>query len=225
VGHRIQGMVLHARPSASALDSISALYPFRLYELTGSAIWILDLGVQSQPDRATTRAARTIAANYVDAIRVLDAEEHDLEQLGWLVATANVARLVDTPVLGFVSDDSHLDFAVIARPDGISVIGDHVPPYLVRFDLGQLTIQPYLRSPDSGPPPEPEELGLIASVSLLPAEPLRGGYPLHGNVVAEMFEFAAAAGGIAGDDAALAAARRGIRLVEARGLDSSCWDG
>jgi hypothetical protein len=216
VGHRLQGIVLHARPSASALDSIAALYPCRLFELTGSGIWILDLGVQPQPDRATTRAARTVASSYVDAIRVLDAEEHDLEQLGWLVASANVARLVD---------DTHLDFAVIARPDGISVIGDHVPPYLIRFDLGQLTIQPYLRTPGAGAPPPPEELSLIASVSLLPAEPLQGGYPLHGNVAAEMFEFAAAAGGIAGDDAALAAARKGIRLIEARGLESSCWDG
>jgi hypothetical protein len=224
VGHRIQGVVLNAQPAAAAVESIAALYPTRVFELAGAGVWLLDLAFQPAPNRDAIRFARSIAASYVDAVRVLDGDEHELEQLGWLVASTTVARLVDAPVLGFVSDDVHLDFATIARPDGVTAIADHVPPYLIRFEPGQLAIQPYLRSPKDGVPNPPEELGLIASVSLLPAEPLQGGYPLHGNVVAEMYEFAPSASGLVGDDAAAAGARKALRLVEARGLDASCWD-
>lgn len=224
MGHRIQGVVLSAQPALAAIDSIAALYPTRVFELTGTGVWVLDLAFQSAPNRDAIRFARSIAANYVDAIRVLDADEHELEQLGWLVASTTVARLVGSPVLGFVSDDVHLDFAAIARPDGVAVIADHVPPYLIRFEPGQLAIQPYLRSPGDGVPNPPEELALIAAVALLPAEPLQGGYPLHGNVVAEMYEFAPAACGLVGDDQAAAGPRKALRLVDARGLASSCWD-
>jgi hypothetical protein len=223
VGHRIQGVLVRELPSAAALDSIAERYPFRLFEMAGSPIWILDLGVPGFPERATIRTARSVAPNYVDAVRVLDGEEHDLEQLCWFNAAVAVGKVLRTEVLGFVSDDSRLDFAIIAGPDGVSVIGDHVEPYLVRWDAKVLTIQPY--SIGGGRPPRPpEELGLIPSVTLLPAEPLPDGvYPLHGNVTAEIFEFAPLAAGIIGD-AAVASPSAVLKLVAARGLDTSCWD-
>jgi hypothetical protein len=192
--------------------------------MAGANIWILDLAVPTYPERATIRTARALVPNYVDAIRVLDGEEHDLEQLCWLNASVAVAKILSAQVLGFVSDDSRLDFAVIAGPDGVAVIGDHVAPYLLRLDSRELTIQPYFGTGTVNAPHPPEELGLIASVSLLPAESLPEGiYPLHGNVTAEIYEFAPMAAGIIGDTAVQKPSAV-LKLLKFRGLDASCWD-
>ncbi len=216
MGHRIQGVLAQRQPSAAALDAIAERYGFRMFEMPGSQVWVLDLAVAGKADRPTLRAARVLAPSYVDAIRVLDADEHDLEQLKWLVAASAIAKILTEPVLAFVSDDSVLDFAVIARPDGVAVVGDHVAPYLLRWDAGELTIQPYTRASQAGDPHPPEELELIPSVSLLPAEPLpEGVYPLHGNVSAEVYEFAPAASGVIGGDDGEGSARS--RLEARRG--------
>jgi hypothetical protein len=224
VGHRIQGLVVRTQPSAAALDAVGERFGYRLFELPGMNAWILDVAIAGRPDRATVRAAHAMAPSYVDAVRVLDGDEHDLEQLAWLHASAAVAGLLSEPVLGFVSDDSILDFAAIARPERIEVVADHVSPYLLRWDSGALTIQPYIRSSTAGAPHPPEELELIPSVSLLAAEALPDGtYPLHGNVAAEVHEFAPLATGVIGDGAG--GGQEGApRLVSSHGLDSSCWD-
>jgi hypothetical protein len=231
VGQRIQGVVVRTEPSAAALDAVAEHYGFRLFELPGVNAWILDLAISGRPDRATVRAARAMAPGYVDAVRVLDGDEHDLEQLGWLHASAAVAGFLSEPVLGFISDDLILDFAAIARPGRIEVVADHVAPYLLRWDSGALTIQPYLQTAGAGAPRPPEELELIPAVSLMTAEPLPDGqYPLHGNVAAELQEFAPLAteriGGVGDTGGAGGAAGTGgaPKLLMSRGLDRSCWD-
>lgn len=224
MGHRIQGIIVRECPSATALDAIGERYPFRLFEMAGSNIWILDLGVATCPDRASIRAARAVVPIYVDAIRVLDGEEHDLEQLCWLNASVAVAKILSAQVLGFVSDDSRLDFAVVAEPDGVSVIDDHVAPYLLRWDSKELTIEPYFGPEAVHVPRPPEELGLIASISLMEAELLPDGvYPLHGNVAAELYEFAPMVVGIIGDTAVQKPSAV-LKLLQYRGLEASCWD-
>lgn len=223
MGHRIQGVIALRQPAAAALDAIAERYAFRMFEMAGAPVWILDLGISGRPDRATMRTARSLAPSYVDAIRVLDCDEHDLEQLTWLTAASAIAKIISDPVLGFVSDDSVLDFAAIARPEGVAIVGDHIAPYLLRWDAGALTIQPYSRTSEAGPPRPPEELELIPSVSLLAAEPLPDDvYPLHGNVTAEVYEFAPIAAGVIGDG--MGAGQATLKLVESRGLESSCWD-
>ena len=234
MGQRIQGVVVSTEPSAAALDAVAEHYGFRLFELPGVGAWILDLAISGRPDRATMRSARAMAPGYVDAVRVLDGDEHDLEQLGWLHASAAIAGFLSEPVLGFVSDDSILDFAAIARPGRIEVVADHVAPYLVRWDSGALTIQPYLQTAGAGAPPPPEELELIPAVTLLTAEALPDGrYPIHGNVAAELHEFAplaAALVGGAGDTGGAGYTDGAVetggapKLLMSRGLDRSCWD-
>ncbi len=218
--------MMRNRPSVSALDAIGQRYPLRLFEMAATPLWIVDLGIVSCPDRTVVRLARAMVRTYVDAVRVLNADDHDLEQLSWLVAAAEVARVTNEPTLGLVSDDGHFDFATLATPDGITTIGDHVAPYLLRWDDGELTVQPYIDGDGAAIPRPPEELDLLASVSILPAEPLPGGsYPIHGNVTAEIFEFAPLAAGIIGESA-VASPSAALRLLDTRGgLASSCWDG
>jgi hypothetical protein len=224
VGRRIQGVLFQTRPDVVALEAVAARYRFRLFELAGSAIWIADLAISGGPDRAAVRSARALAPTYVDAVRVLDGDEHDLEQLAWLNAAVAIARILGQPALGFVSDDLRFDFAAIARPDGPAVIADHVAPYLLRWDDGALTIQPYLKGPDAAEPHPPEELSLIPAVSLLAAEPLPDvGYPLHGNVSAEVYEFAPLAAAVIGDGA-VRRRSAALTMIESRGVESSCWD-
>ena len=73
-------------------------------------------------------------------------------------------------------------------------------------------------------PRMPEELDMLTSVTVLPPEPLPGGsYPVHGNVTAELAEFAPMAAGLI--EASTVASPSGpLRLVQDRGLESSCWD-
>ena len=223
MGRRIQGVIVRALPGAHALAALRDRYAFRLFEAPGSSFWLIDLGIAGAPDRATVREARTLAPSYVDAIRVINAEEHVLEQLCWLVATATAARLLNEPVMGFLSDDERLDFAALASPAGVSAVGDHVAPYLLRWDAGVLQIQPYVMAAGDAAPQPPEELALLRAASILPAEPLPDGtYPVHGNVTAEMLEFAPLAAAIV--EAKTANKPAGLRVVDARGLESSGWD-
>lgn len=207
-----------------ALDAIAQRYPFRLFEMAASPLWIVDLGLAACPDRTTVRLARGMARTYVDAVRVLNIHDHDLEQLSWLVAAAEVARATNEPTLGLVSDDGRFDFATRANPDGIDAIGDHLPPFLLRWENEELTVQPYMTAAGGPVPKVPEEIDLLPSVAILSAEPLPGGsYPIHGNVTAEIIDFAPLAAGIIGESA-VSSPSAALRLVDARGLDSSCWD-
>jgi hypothetical protein len=223
VGRRIQGVVVRAKPNARAHDALRERYAFRLFESPGNAFWILDFAITGAPDRGTVREARAVAQSYVDAVRVLNAEDRELEQLHWVVASIVVARLFNEAVMGFISQDSTLDFAALVNPAGVSAIGDHMAPYLIRWDAGELTIQPYVTSSRADAPQPPEELSLLKSVAILPAEPLPDGtYPVHGNVTAEAYGFAPAVAAVVAD---IAAGRpSGMRLLDARGVSSSCWD-
>jgi hypothetical protein len=192
VAYRIQGVLLKERPSEAALTELARRHAYKLFELVGRPLWLLDLDLPAlKPgDRAVIRAARPLAPSYVDALRVLGSDEQPFEQGPWLTATAGVAKLLGQPVLGFVSDDEGLDFATIATPEGVSVIGDTLEPYLMRWESGTLMIQPYSKNDSGGETPgAPEELSLIPSATVLETERLSGGYPLHGNVLAEMDGF------------------------------------
>ena len=227
MGYRVQGVVVRARPDAAGLTALERAYGYRLFELPGRGLWLIDLGVpEPKPgDRALIRAARMLAPGYVDALRVLGAEDETFEQLGWLVAAGAAARQLRQAVLCFVSDDTTLDFVAVGTPDGVSIIGDKLGQYLLRWEGGALVIQPFVNGGEHKEPPvAPEELSLIPKVTLLATEPLgKGGYPLHGNVVAEMH-------GIADDAAGLGIGTWNIgqvgslRLIEAKGLDHSLWD-
>jgi hypothetical protein len=224
LGYRVQGVVVRARPDAAGLTALERAYGYRLFELPGRGLWLIDLGVpEPKPgDRALIRAARMLAPGYVDALRVLGTDDETFEQLGWLVATGAVARQLRLPVLGFVSDDSLLDFVAVGTPDGVGVIGDKLGQYLLRWEGGALVVQPFVNGGE--PPVAPEELALIPKVTLLATEPLgKGGYPLHGNVVAEMHGIADAAAGL-GIGTWNIGQVGSLRLVEAKGLDHSLWD-
>jgi len=227
VGRRIQGVLVRVRPDRAGLTALERAYGYRLYEVRGAGLWLLDLGIPepSPGDRAVTRAARPLAPGYVDALRVLDSDEGTLEQLAWLTASTFVARQLRQPVLGFLSDDERFDFVTVVRPDGIEVIGDKLGQYLLRWEGGMLAIQPFSGDDPGGEPPTPpEELALIPSVTLLATETLaKGGYPLHGNVAAELTGFAAAAGqlGIGTKDFGPPGS---LRFLEAAGLNSGLWD-
>ena len=122
---------------------------------------------------------------------MLGSDEQPFEQAPWLTATAAIAKLLDQTALGFLSDDQGLDFAAIATPEGVSVIGDTLAPYLMRWEAGALMIQPFCKNdPEEETPCPPEELSLIPNVTVLEPEQLSGGYPLHGNVAAEIHGFA-----------------------------------
>lgn len=193
MAYRIQGVLLKEKPSEAALMELTRRYSYKLFELVGRPMWLLDLDLPAAKpgDRAAIRAARPLAPSYVDTLRVLGSDEQAFEQAPWLTATAGLAKLLGKPVLGFVSDDEGLDFATVATPDGVSVIGDHLEPYLMRWEAGALMIQPYSKTNSSAETPgTPDELSLIPSATVLATEPLSGGYPLHGNVLAELEGFA-----------------------------------
>lgn len=193
MAHRIQGVLLKQRPSEAALPELQRRHGYKLFEMVGRELWLLDLDLPAlKPgDRAAIRAARPLAPSYVDALRVLGSEEQPFEQAPWLTATAAIAKLLDQTALGFLSDDQGLDFAAIATPEGVSVIGDTIERFLMRWEAGALMIQPYSKNdPDEEMPRAPEELSLIPKATVLEPERLSGGYPLHGNVVAEIHGFA-----------------------------------
>lgn len=227
MGSRIQGVLVRARPDRAGLTALERAYGYRLYEVAGAGLWLLDLGIaEPKPgDRAVTRAARPLASGYVDALRVLDTDEGNLEQLAWLTASTVVARQLRQPVLGFLSDDDKLDFVTIVKPDALDVIGDKLGQYLLRWEGGALTIQPFCSdAPGEEPPAPPEELALIPSVTLLATETLdKGGYPLHGNVAAELSGFAAAASRL-GIGTSTFGPAGSLQLLEVAGLEQSLWD-
>jgi hypothetical protein len=227
VANRAQGVVIRTQPSPQILHAIAGSFSFRLFELKDQRLWILDLELVPPVagNRGGLRQARPLAPSYVDAIGVLSADEKPLEQLPWLVASATIARLVRGSVLGFVADDAELDFVTVAAPEGVQAIGDHVKPYLLRWERNALAIQPYVRDQLSDALPDmPEELGLIPAINLLPAEPLPGGvYPLFGNVAAEMADFAPGTAEALG--LSLSGERSGsIEQVADGGMSVSCWD-
>ncbi len=227
MGYRVQGVLFRAAPDQTGLGTLERAYGYRLFELPGCGLWLLDLGVpRPKPgDRALIRAARPLAATYVDALRVLGADDDAFEQIAWLAASALAAEELRQPVLGFVSDDETLDFAAVARPDGIEVIGDRLGQYLLRWENGALAIQPFYSDGTAWEPPmPPEELSLIQAATLLDTEELAsGGYPLHGNVVAEIQGFAGGAAEL-GIGTVTGGQVGAVRLLEARGLDASPWD-
>jgi hypothetical protein len=193
VAYRIQGLFLKQEPSEAAVSELERLHDYKLFELVGHRLWLLDLDLPDPKpgDRAAIRAARPLAPSYIDALRVLGSDEQPLEQAPWLIATAGVAKLFGQPALGFVSDDDRLDFAAVANPDGVSVIGDRLESHLLRWEAGTLVIQPYCGHGSDGQMPcAPEELSLIPGTTVLETEQLTDGYPLHGNVVAEAHSFA-----------------------------------
>jgi hypothetical protein len=226
VGHRIQGVLVLRQPEPEQLIELSRTYGFRLFELTERKAWLLDLEslAVEEDDRAIVRAARKLAAGYVDALRVLATHEGLLEQTFWLLATAAAAHHLAQPVLGFVSDDQRLDFAAVATPDGIVTVGDRVDCYLLRWENGTLVVQPVTgATPGDGVPDPPEELAFIPTVTLLPTEELADGYPLHGNVAAEMQGF------LPGITTLGIGTRRGaengsLRSLAAHRIESSLWD-
>jgi hypothetical protein len=124
-----------------------------------------------------------------------------------------------------VSDDEALDFATVVTPDGVGVIGDRIGQYLLRWEGGTLTIQPFCKGGTADEPPvPPEELSLIKAVTLLENETLTsGGYPLHGNVVAEMHGFADGASGL-GIGTWNYGQAGSLSMVEAGALANSLWD-
>jgi hypothetical protein len=155
---------------------------------------------------------------------VLATHEGLLEQTFWLLATAAAARHLNQPVLGFVSDDQRLDFAAIATPEGVVTIGDRVDCYLLRWENNLLVVQPVKEAAlgDALPDP-PEELAFIPTVTLLPTEELHDGYPLHGNVSAELQGF------LSGFEVLGIGTKRGaeagsLRQLASHRLESSLWD-
>jgi hypothetical protein len=227
VGYRIQGVLLRSKPDEAGLAVLEKAYGYKLFELTGRGLWLLDLGVPvpAPGDLKTVKAARPLASSYVDALRVIGCDEEPLEQLAWLTAAAAAARHLRQPVLAFLSDDEEHDFVAIVTPEGVGVIGDRLRGYLLRWEGGALVIQPFVSSGTGQEPlTPPDELALIPKASLLPTETLAaGGYPLHGNVLAEI-------GGFAQGDAPLGIGtwshgpQGSLHLIEAKGLSHSGWD-
>ena len=226
MANRVQGVLVLTQPKPEQLTELSRTYGFRLFELTDRPAWLLDLESleTDQDDRTVVRAARKLAAGYIDALRVLATHEGPLEQTFWLLATAAAARHLAQPVLGFVSDDQRLDFAAIATPDGVVTIGDRVDCYLLRWENDSLVVQPVKgATPGDAMPDPPEELAFIPTVKLLPTEELTDGYPLHGNVSAEMQGFLNDCE-VLGIGTKLGAAGGSLRSLSAHRLDSSLWD-
>jgi hypothetical protein len=227
VANRAQGVLVRTQPSPQILHAVAGSFAFKLFELKEQRLWILDLELVPPVagNRGGLRQARPLAPSYVDAIGVLSADEKPLEQLPWLVASSTIARLVRGSVLGFVADDAGLDFVTVAAAEAVEAIGDHVEPYLLRWERDSLAIQPYVRDTTFDVLPDlPEELGLIPAINLLPAEPLPGGgYPLFGNVAAEMAEFAPGVAEALG--LSMSGERSGsIEQVADGGMKVSCWD-
>lgn len=227
MGCQIQGMLLRAKPDAAGLAAVEKAYGYKLFELTGHALWLLDLGVPEPApgDLKTVKAARPLASSYVDALRVIGCDEEPLAQLAWLTAGAAAARHLRQPVLVFLSDDQEHDFAAVVTPEGVGVIGDKLRGYLLRWEGGALVMQPFV-SDGTGqePPTPPDELALIPKASLLPTETLAaGGYPLHGNVLAEICGFAEGDAPL-GIGTCSHGPQGSLQLIEAKGLSDSGWD-
>lgn len=226
MAHRIQGVLLKQRPSEAALPELQRRYGYKLFEMVGRELWLFDLDLPAPKpgDRAAIRAARPLAPSYVDALRVLGSEEQPFEQAPWLTATAAIAKLLDQIALGFLSDDQGLDFAAIATPEGVSVIGDTLGPFLLRWEAGALMVQPYSKNdPDEEMPSAPEELSLIPNATVLAPERLSGGYPLHGNVAAEIHGFAPGVETL-GIGTMSFGPTGSLRLVANDRMDHSVWD-
>ena len=226
MAHRIQGILLKQRPSEAALPELQRRQGYKLFEMVGQELWLLDLDLLAlKPgDRAAIRAARPLAPSYVDALRVLGSEDQPFEQAPWLTATAATAKLLDQTALGFLSDDQGLDFAAIATPEGVSVIGDTIERFLMRWEAGALMIQPYCKNdPDDEMPCAPEELSLIPNVTVLEPERLSGGYPLHGNVAAEIHGFAPGVETL-GIGTKIFGPIGTLSLVTSERMDHSVWD-
>ncbi len=226
MAYRIQGVLLKEQPREAALPELGRRHAYKLFELVDRPLWLFDLDLPSLKlgDRAAIRAARPLASSYVDALRVLGSDEQPFEQSLWLTATAGLAKLLGQRVLGFVSDDEGLDFAAIATPDGVSVIGDTLEPYLLRWEAGALIIQPYSKT-ESGDemPCTPEELSLIPAATVLETEQLSGGYPLHGNVLAELDGFAPGLE-VLGIGTWSVGSIGSVRLVATDRMEHSVWD-
>jgi len=122
-------------------------------------------------------------------------------------------------------DARDLDFVAIVKPEGVEVIGDKLGQYLLRWEGGTLAIQPFHKDgTEDEPPVPPEELSLIPAVKLFPNETLASsGYPLHGNVSAEIPGFAEGASSL-NIGTWTYGPMGSLRLVEAKGLDHSLWD-
>lgn len=227
MGYQIQGVLLRAKPETAGLAALEKAYGYKLFELTGRDLWLLDLGVPEPVpgDLKMVKAARPLASSYVDALRVIGCDEEPLAQLAWLTAGAAAARQLRQPVLVFISDDEDLDFVAVVAPEGVSVIGDKLCNYLLRWEGGALVIQPFV-SDGAGqePPTPPDELALIPKATLLPIETLTaGGYPLHGNVLAEIGTFAQ--GDVPLGIGTWSHGPQGsLTLIEAKGMNNSGWD-
>lgn len=227
MGNRVQGVLVRTKPEGAGLAALESAYGYRLFELVGRELWLVDLGVQEPKagDRAIIRAARPLAPSYVDALRVLGGEEEKFEQLAWLTAASVVGKQLHQPALGFVSDDDLLDFATVVTEEGAGVVGDRLGQYLLRWEAGTLAIQPFCgESTDQEPPTPPEELSLIPAVTLLANERLdSAGYPLHGNVTAELHSFAEGAAALGIGTLSFGGVGT-LKLIEAKGLADSLWD-
>jgi hypothetical protein len=220
-------MLLRSQPEAAGLAALEQAYGFKLFELTGGRVWLLDLGVPRPKagDYALAKAARPLAPTYVDALRVIGCDEEPLEQLAWLVAAGDVARQLHHSVLVFVSDAESLDFAAVVTPQGVVVIGDRLRGYLFRWDGEALAIQPFYEDAAAQSEVEvPEELALLKQATILAPEKLpAGGYPLHGNVSAEIAGFAPSAAAL-GIGTPSYAQPGSLSVVESRNLPHSVWD-
>jgi hypothetical protein len=226
VAHRIQGILLKQKPSEAALPELQRRNGYKLFEMVGQELWLLDLDLPAlKPgDRAAIRAARPLAPSYVDALRVLGSEDQPFEQAPWLTATAATAKLLDQTALGFLSDDQGLDFAAVATPEGVSVIGDTIERFLMRWEGGALIVQPYCKNdPEEEMPCAPEELSLIPNTTVLESERLSGGYPLHGNVTAEIHGFAPGVE-LLGIGTKSFGPTGSLSLVTSERMDHSVWD-
>jgi hypothetical protein len=226
VGYRVQGLLLRTKPDVAGLAALEHAYGYKLFVVAGHPLWLLDLNMpEAKPgDLKIAKTARFLAGNYVDALRVIGCDEEPLEQLNWLVAAAAAARQFRQPVMAFLSDDDTYDFAAVAQVTGISVIGDRLRDYLIRWEGGALKLQP-LQVPGKDAEPLPiEEFAMIPSTSLLSQEQLpSSGYPLHGNVLAEVATFAPAAS-VLGLGAWTFGRQGCVTLIEDKGLGHSVWD-
>src|SRR5450830_1377112 len=166
-------MLLRAKPDAAGLAAVEKAYGYKLFELTGHALWLLDLGVPEPAlgDLKTVKAARPLASSYVDALRVIGCDEEPLAQLAWLTAGAAAARHLRQPVLVFLSDDQEHDFAAVVTPEGVGVIGDKLRGYLLRWEVGALVMQPFVSDGTVQELPTPlDELALIPITEPPPTE-------------------------------------------------------
>jgi hypothetical protein len=213
-------VLLRNRPDTAGLTALAKAYGYKLFELNGRGLFLLDLGVSVPPagDLKMVKAARPLASSYVDALRVIGCDEEP-------IAGATVARQFRQPVLTFLSDEDTHDFAAVVSPDGVSVIGDRLRSYLLRWEAAALVIQPFVAAAAGQEmPAPPDELALIPKASLLPTETLAAGdYPLHGNVLAEIGVFAP--GDVPLGIGTWNIGQRGtLTLIEAKGMVNSGWD-